>query len=71
MKNLKLSKLNHDVLNADSMRSVRGGEECGSENCCCACAYANSGGSSTSDNCSANDKDGLVSVHPDCTSLDW
>lgn len=70
MKKLKLSNLEHSVINSDLMGKVTGGEPCGTENCCCACAYANSGGSSVANNCSANDAGGLISPGKECTSMD-
>jgi natural product precursor len=59
MKNIKLNALENQSLNNKEMNVVRGGKEC-----CCACAYANQGGSSTNDNGCANGKGGLQS--PQC-----
>ena len=56
MKNLKLSKLNHDTLSNDQMKSVYGG------GCTCGCFYANCGGSSVAANGSANAADNLHSI---------
>lgn len=60
---LKLTKLNKE-----SMSNMKGGHNgcVGQHPCCCACAYANSGGSSTGDNAGANHSGGLQSVGCDC-----
>ena len=56
MKNLKLNALASESLSKVEMNHVRGGSN---ERCCsCSCAYANSGGSSTGSNASANYKIG-------------
>jgi natural product precursor len=59
MKKVKLNALENQSLNNKEMNAVRGGADC-----CCACAYANQGGSSTNDNGCANGKEGLKS--PQC-----
>ena len=59
MKQKMRKYLNLFQLNKKNLSNVRGGTSC-----CCACAYENSGGSSTFDNCDANFEDGLES--PEC-----
>lgn len=56
MKKLKLNVLSESNLSKLEMNQVKGGFTCG-----CACAYANSGGSSIDDNCDANHASGLTS----------
>jgi len=60
MKNLKLNKLNSNKISAEKANAIKGGKMA----CCCACAFANSGGSSTMGNFHANDHRGLQS--PQC-----
>jgi len=55
----KLSFFRLSELNQNKMRHIKAGTSC-----CCACAYENSGGSSTFDNCDANFEGGLES--PEC-----
>ena len=56
MNKIKLNKLEENDLSKREMNQIRGGERCG-----CACAYSNSGGSSTRDNGIANAASNLVS----------
>ena len=50
-------------LNEKKMKAVKGGRYC-----CCACAYADSGGSSTVDNRDANYDGGVNGLSsPECT----
>ena len=57
--NLKLNTLANQNLDSKEMTAIRGGGTPGI--CGCACAYANSGGSSSSANGSANNASGLFS----------
>lgn len=63
MKSKMKSKLNLFVLHKKKLDEVTAGTG-GALKCCCACAYANSGGSSSTYNFKANDKDNLIS--PEC-----
>jgi natural product precursor len=67
MKKLKLNKLSDHLFDEKQMNSVKGGAAPGEGpcGCCCACAYANNGGSSTADNLAANEAGGLYS-DPGC-----
>lgn len=69
MKTLKKINLKNKYkkiqLNRNTMNTIIGGAK---EACCCACAYANSGGSSVMGNFTANDAGGLHS--PGCTPMD-
>jgi natural product precursor len=76
MKNLKLNKLNSEVLSSEQQQQIRGGEywTCGGDNfphysCGCGCNYANSGGSSTAANFSANRSSGLWSRYIEGTTV--
>jgi natural product precursor len=60
MKNLKLNKLSARNLTDRQMDKIKGGDPCVLvRTCTCGCQYANSGGSSVSDNCSTNSSSGL------------
>jgi hypothetical protein len=68
---VNLSKLSLKALSKDSSSQIMGGRDCtefsagcGDVSCYCACAYAESGGSSTNGNGSANYGGGLSS--PGC-----
>jgi natural product precursor len=61
MKNLKLNALASENLSKVEMNCISGGANC----CWCACAYANSGGSSTNDNGGANSSSGKNSPQLD------
>jgi natural product precursor len=63
MKNLKLNVLASENLSKVEMNQLQGGVDC----CICGCAYANSGGSSTNDNGSANRKSDKYSTEGDLT----
>lgn len=65
MRNEMKKKLGLFTLDEKKMTSLKGGGDY--IKCCCACAYANSGGSSTADNGSANFQGGLMS--PECIHL--
>lgn len=68
MKNLKSDFLEKQQLSTLEQSRVLGGASCG-----CACRYANSGGSSTADNKSANAASGLHSpgmIHHTWKTLD-
>ncbi len=61
----KLGKLKLNEISKSKKNQLKGGydlsEVCVTPQCGCACAYAQSRGSSTSDNCSANHASGLYS----------
>lgn len=57
LSSLKLNRLIQSDLERREMNSILGGATC----CLCGCSYANNGGSSTSDNASANNAGGLES----------
>ena len=60
MNRLKLHKLSAQNLTDRQMDKVKGGDDCVVIGVClCGCQYANSGGSSISDNCTANRNKGL------------
>lgn len=64
MSNLKLTSINASMLNRLEMETVIGGaaaKEMWTANCACGCRYANSGGSSTSNNGNANEAHKKVS----------
>ena len=63
MKKLKLNRLSDQNLAEKQMNTLTGGEasQCPA-GCCCACRYANQGGSSSSDNGKANTAGGLHST---------
>ena len=61
MKDLKLNALASENLSKVEMNQISGKGGV----CCCACAYANTGGSSTNDNGSANCKAGKQSPQLD------
>lgn len=67
LKKLKLNEIEKVELNEREMCRVLGG---GTSGCCqCGCMYADSNGSSSSDNSSANNKFGYTSdpsIHPCC-----
>ena len=66
MESLKLFKLEGNHLKSMEMDFLKGGAA--EDKCCCGCIYAGTpGGSSSSDNGSANTKGGLVS--PGCVNL--
>jgi natural product precursor len=58
MKNLKLNVLASQKLSEVEMNQVKGGTSTTTICCGCSCYYANSGGSSTNANGSANSKSG-------------
>ena len=60
MKDLKLNKIAKNRLTEKEMENTKGGAVV-KKLCGCACAYANSGGSSTDANRSANAAKGLTS----------
>lgn len=60
MKSLKLNSLSSEKLSEKESKEIKGGFEM-SENCSCACAYADNGGSSSHSNFGANDGRGLDS----------
>jgi natural product precursor len=67
MKKMKLNALENQSLNNKEMNAVRGGDGCG-----CGCNYAGTeGGSSTSDNASANNAGGLTSPGYTAPTLSW
>lgn len=57
MNSLKLNKLNKNLLSNEQMKGVTGG----ANTCQCGCCYANSGGSSVTDNAWANARHGYTS----------
>jgi hypothetical protein len=57
-------KLNLLRLSKPEIKTLMAGREPG--DCCCACAYANAGGSDTADNANANIDQGLWSPHAPC-----
>ena len=57
MTKIKLTNLVANKLSKSDLQSIKGGETC----CSCSCAYANNGGSSTSDNGYANAGNGWSS----------
>jgi len=63
MKQKMRKHLNLFQLEGKKLSNVKGGNSC-----CCACAYENSGGSSTFNNCDANFDGGLES--PGCLEQD-
>jgi len=68
MNKLKLNRLSDQKLAEKQMNMVMGGDapsKC-PKGCCCACQYANQGGSSSSDNMLANSAKGIWSTHPAC-----
>lgn len=61
MKSLKLNQIEKTTLSNQELRQVKGGQSYSTYYCGCACAYADSGGSSTTDNGVANSRDNLSS----------
>ena len=53
LKKIKLNKLSGDALAQRQMKGLKGGSIY-RRSCTCSCAYANTGGSSTEDNLTAN-----------------
>ncbi len=53
LKKIKLNKLSDDALAQRQMKGLKGGGIY-RRSCTCSCAYANTGGSSTEDNLTAN-----------------
>ena len=62
-KKISLTNLSKKEMRETKAGAVELPEICITPNCSCACCYANSGGSSTSVNCSANH---LTGLHSDC-----
>lgn len=63
-KKISMSNLTKKEMKDTKAGAVELPEYCKTPNCGCACCYANSGGSSTEVNCSANDLNGQYS---DCS----
>jgi hypothetical protein len=57
-------KLNLFELNQNSQKNVKAGDVSGGGGCGCGCLYANSGGSSRTDNACANADHGLSTPYP-------
>ena len=59
----KIGKLKLNKISKKEMVEIKGGYDisgvCVTPSCSCCCFYANSGGSSTNTNCSANSASGL------------
>lgn len=67
MSKIRLDTLEKNQLDARAMNAVKGGKTCG-----CACAYVNTGGSSSSQNEDANFEKGLWSPEIiDCKPAWW
>ncbi len=67
MSKIRLDTLEKNQLDARAMNAVKGGKTCG-----CACAYENTGGSSSSQNEDANFEKGLWSPEIiDCKPAWW
>jgi natural product precursor len=58
---IKLNNLSAENLSEKQMKEIRGGDETAS--CSCACHWADQGGSSTMENCSANKALGYFSPY--------
>ena len=61
LRKLKLNQLSKKELNKNELSILLGGKSC-----TCPCAYANSGGSSTGDNNTANAAGGINPSYVDC-----
>jgi len=66
MDNIKLNRINNFQLTNNEKQELKGGE---AGVCGCGCCYANNGGSSVGDNCTANWKGNLWSK--DCAAKCW